>query len=339
MQRNLFAGLCFLLAFALQLQMAVFGLGLLIFLAIPWERWVPAMQGALSALVPLGLGGQFLEPGSPAWQEAARTRNQHYLLRWEWYKWLGIVAPMFLFWWWGHVAQKRDAKVLGWFCRRLAIFGTLVLVIGSALVIPPVFERLTPFQPMRMFTFIYIYMLLVGGGLLGEIFLRNVRWRWVVLFLPIAAGMYFAERAVFPGSPHIEYPGRTPRNDWVQAFLWIRTHTPNEAYFALNPHYFEDKGEDERGFRAWAERSMLADWGKDGGVASLFPDVAPRWQKEVHARDNWKHFSSKDFTRLKQDFGVTWVLLERSRAEGPAIAPDVLDCPYQNSLVYVCRIR
>ncbi|HEU5402140.1 MAG TPA: hypothetical protein VFU86_12330, partial [Terriglobales bacterium] len=35
-----FAALCFALSFVLQLQMAVFGLGLLLFLAIPWERWM-----------------------------------------------------------------------------------------------------------------------------------------------------------------------------------------------------------------------------------------------------------------------------------------------------------
>ncbi len=336
-----FTAICFALAFVLQMQMAVFGLGLLVFLALPWERWISAMRPAAFLLIPLPTFiRQFFEPGSPAWLEAARTRSQHYLLRWEWYEWLGIIAPMFLFWWWARVAEKHGETVLGWFCRRLALYGTLVLVLGSVLIIPPAFERLTPFQPMRMFTFIYIYMLLIGGGLLGEFFLRKTVWRWLIVFLPMATGMYCAERALFPASPHVEWPGQTPRNDWVQAFLWIRTNTPIDAYFTLNPHYFADRGEDTRGFRAWAWRSRMADWEKDGAVASLVPDLAPRWQKEVHARDNWARFTGSDFSRLKQDFGVNWAIVEKPPAGGKSASPpEILNCPYQNDSLFVCRIR
>ncbi|MDT8068603.1 MAG: glycosyltransferase family 39 protein [Terriglobia bacterium] len=339
----LFTGICFVVAFALQMQMAAFGLGLLVFLAIPWERWIKVLKVHPAALLLIPLPSfvrQFFEPGSPAWMEAARTRSQHYLLRWEWYEWLGIIAPMFLFWWWAHLAEKRGENVLAWFCRRLALYGTLVLVLGGALVIPPAFERLTPFQPMRMFTFIYIYMLVVGGGLLGEFFLRRTAWRWLVVFVPIAIGMYFGNWAQFPASPHIEWPGQTPKNDWVQAFLWIRNNTPTDAYFVLNPHYCRDKGEDTRGFRAWALRSSLADWEKDGAVASLVPAIAPRWQTEVHARDNWRQFQSSDFARLKQEFGVNWAVIEKPSTGGRAgPPPEILDCPYQNSSLYVCKIR
>ena len=336
----LFAAVCFALAFVLQLQMAVFGLGLLVFLAIPWERWLHALEPCCAALVPLSLVRQFFEPGSPAWQEAARTRSQHYLLRWEWYEWLGIVAPMFLLWWFARLGEKHGERTLSWFCRRLALYGTLVLIIGSALVIPPAFERLTPFQPMRMFTFIYLYMLLIGGGLLGEFVLRRVVWRWLLLFVPIVAGMYLGDRALFPNDPHVEWPGRPGQNNWVQAFLWIRENTPTNAYFTLNPHYFRDVGEDARGFRGWAERSQMSDWEKDGGVACLVPDVAPRWQREVHARDGWDHFGSVDFARLKQDFGVDWAIVEKNLPDGNARqVPGILDCPYQNPSLYVCRIR
>ncbi len=334
----LFAGLCFVLAFLLHLQMAVFGLGLLIFLCIPWEKWVRVLEPATLALIPFPFLRQFFEAGSPAWLEAARLHRQHYLLRWEWYEWLGIVAPIFIFWWWARIAEAKGKDILTWLCRRLALYAALVLVIGSLLIIPPAFERLTPFQPMRMFTFVYVYMLLLGGGLLGEFFLKKVAWRWIVVLLPLATGMYFAERALFPASLHLELPGRTPVNDWVQAFQWVRNNTPNDAYFVLNPFYVRDAGEDVHGFRAWAWRSCLADWGKDGGVACLVPDVAPRWQKEVHARDNWDRFKSSDFIRLKRDFGVGWAVIEKDGAPGKAL-PDALDCPYQNASLYVCKIR
>ena len=336
----LLVAVCFTLAFLLQLQMAVFGLGLIVFLAIPWERWIPAMGILMFGLFPGVSLGQFFQPGSPAWEEAARIHRQHYLLRWEWYEWLGIIAPMFLFWWWGRVAEKKGKSTLGWFCRRLALYGTLVLVLGSALVIPPAMERLTVFQPMRMFTFVYAYMLLIGGGLLGEFFLRRVVWRWLVVFAAIAIGMYLGERALFPASPHIEWPAHEPQNDWVKAFVWIRDNTPNDAYFVLNPHYIRDQGDDARGFRAWARRSRMADWEKDGGVACLVPSVASRWQKEVHARDNWDRFVSSDFARLKGEFGVDWAVWEKPSIGGrPGPPPEILDCPYQNPSLYVCRIR
>lgn len=338
--RYLFLAICFGLAFLMQLQMAVFGLGLIVFLAIPWEHWIPAMGVTALWVLPGASIRQFFEPGSSAWQEAARIHTQHYLLRWEWYEWLGIIAPMFLFWWWARLAEKKSESVLAWFCRRLALYGTLVLIFGSALVIPPQFERLTVFQPMRMFTLIYLYMLLLGGGLLGEFFLRKVVWRWVIVFGTIAVGMYYGERALFPASPHIEWPGRPVRNDWVDAFLWIRSNTPQDGYFAINPHYLGDKREDERGFRAWAWRSHMADWEKDGGVACLVPSVAPRWQREVHARDNWSHFGNSDFDRLKQEFGVDWVVWEKPSIGGrPGPPPTALDCLYQNPSLYVCRIK
>jgi hypothetical protein len=336
----LWCSFCFVIAFLLHLQMAVYGAGLLVFLAIPWERWVPVMRTATLALIPIPAIKHLFEPGSAAWQEAARTRSQHYLVRWEWYEWLGIIAPMLLFWWWSKLAEKQGETVLAWLSRRIALYGMLVLVIGGALILPPALERLTPFQPMRMFIFIYFFLLLLGGGLLGQFLLRRVVWRWALLFLPMVAGMYFAERGLFPASPHIEWPGRAPNNEWVEAFLWVRQNTPVDAYFALSPHYIADQNEDHRGFRSWAWRSQMADWEKDGGVVSLIPELGPRWQREVHALDGWDHLGSADFVRLHRDFGVTWTILDRRLPDGQTRQiPQNLDCPYRNRDLYVCRIR
>jgi hypothetical protein len=336
----LWCGFCFVTAFIFHLQIAIFGLGLLIFLAIPWERWIPFMRATSFALIPVGAIQHLFERGSPAWQEAARTRSQHYLVRWEWYEWLGIIAPMLIFWWWAKIADKHKLPVLAWFSRRLTLYGTIVLVVGSALILPPALERLTPTQPMRMFIFVYLYLLLLGGGLLGQFALRKVAWRWAVLFVPMAVGMYVADRELFPASPHVEWPGTTPNNSWVQAFLWIRQNTPNDAYFALNPRYYDDPGNNNRGFRAWARRSQLADWGKDAAVASILPELSLRWQREVHSLDGWEHLGSADFERLQRDFGVNWTILERNLPDGhPRQVPENLDCSYQNRDLYVCRIR
>jgi len=146
--------------------------------------------------------------------------------------------------------------------------------------------------------------------------------------------MAFAQRQEFPASPHVEWPGRVPDNPWLQAFDWIRSNTPPKAYFVIDPYYLERPGEDFHGFRALAERSVLADQLKDRSAASLSPGLADEWLKQSEAQQNWKSFSRADFVGLKERFGVDWVLFER--ASRPS--SDGLTCPYQNWQVRVCRI-
>lgn len=332
--------LFFLLAAIFHFQMALFGAALWIFLVLPWERWIPAIRRAPLAAAAIPILGRLLAPGSPAWLEATRTRSQHYLLHWEWYELLGIIAPMILLWGFGRIAARKGLSVLAWLSRRIASFGTVALILSAALILPPRFERLTPYQPMRVFILIYIFLLLIGGGLLGQFVLRRVAWRWALLFIPMSLGMFLAERALFPASPHIELPGYVFHNDWTDAFLWVRSHTPKDAYFALPPHYLSEDGEDFHGFRAWAERGQMADLDKDPGVVSLFPSLAPEWQRQVHALQDWNQFTAKDFARIQREFGVDWVVLEaRDPAGKQRSAPENLECPYQNASLYVCKIR
>ena len=136
----------------------------------------------------------------------------------------------------------------------------------------------------------------------------------------------------FPDSHHIEWPGYSTGNDWVEAFDWVKANTPVDAYFVLDPHYMSSPGEDYHGFRALAERGQLADWDKDPGVVLLFPELAVRWSHEVHALDNWKNFTAGDFHRLREQFGVGWTVLSVPIA-------GLSDCPYRSHRVMVCRIE
>jgi len=86
------------------------------------------------------------------------------------------------------------------------------------------------------------------------------------------------------------------------------------------------------GFRALAERSILADVVKDSAVATQVPRLAPRWQNEVEAQLGWDHFGVSDLMRLKSRFGVDWVIVERPGIEG-------LHCPYQNATLLVCHLQ
>ena len=157
-------------------------------------------------------------------------------------------------------------------------------------MLPPSLERLRPFEPMRYLHLLYLLFFLIAGGLLGRYVLGRKIYRWLLLFVPLSAGMFYAQRQMFPASAHLELPGVQPQNPWLQAFAWIRENTPVDALFALDPHYTTLPGEDFHGFRALAERSVLADYEKDGGMAARVPRLAPRWLKEVTASDRLAEF-------------------------------------------------
>jgi hypothetical protein len=157
-------------------------------------------------------------------------------------------------------------------------------------------------------------------------------WRWAVLFVPLCGGMWYAQRQLFPSTPHLEWPSADPQNDWVRAFLWIRQNTPLDAYFALDPDHMALDGEDQHGFRVIAERSRLADNVKDSGVVTMFPKLANTWQDQTQALHGWKSFQKADFENLKRAYGVNWVVLQNPGVAG-------LTCPYQERSLSVCQVN
>jgi len=210
----------------------------------------------------------------------------------------------------------------------LGVFSTAVFLVFSA---SHRFDNLTRLQPMRMFHLVYLLMFVMLGGLLGEYVLQSKPWRWIVLFLPLAAGMFALDRVQYAYSPHIELPGSTGGNAWLEAFRWARRNTPVDAVFALDPNYMAIRGEDTHGFRALADRSMLADAYKDSGAVTMFPQLLGDWQQQEAMLQGWRTFGPEDFARLAESSPVTWVIVESPQQGG-------LDCPYRNAAVAVCRI-
>lgn len=189
--------------------------------------------------------------------------------------------------------------MLGRACRALLLFEAIFFAVALAISIPGRFDNFAELQPMRCLHLLYILMFLCMGGLLGKFILKQSLWRWALLFLPLCLLMWYAQRETFPSSQHIELPWRASPNPWVSAFQWIRLNTPEDAYFALDPRHMAVSGEDEHGFRAIAQRSMLADAVKDSGAASMFPALSEEWQRQVNAQQGWKDFQLADFERLK----------------------------------------
>ena len=163
-------------------------------------------------------------------------------------------------------------------------------------------------------------------------------YRWLLLFVPLSTAMFYSQTQMYPASQHLELPWTAPTNPWVHTFAWIRQNTPVDALFALDPHYETLPNEDSHGFRALAERSALADYEKDGGMAARVPRLAPRWLSEVTALNGWRNFQPADFTRLKNDFGVTWIVLSRQDAQFSAPLSDAMACPFSIEQLRVCRL-
>ncbi|MBI3478318.1 MAG: hypothetical protein HY010_21515 [Acidobacteria bacterium] len=291
------------------------------------DRFPPRVLG-FAALLPFGLT---LDPPPAAYHQVALRQPSHYILRWEWYEWLGVIAPVLLFWWIARLANRRKMRNLELISRAMIPFILIALAASFVLSVPPRFEALARLQPLRCLALGYMLLVIAGAGLLGQFVLKNHWWRWLVLFVPLGVGMFAAQKQLFPASAHIEWPGATPRNPWEQAFAWIRLNTPSDALFALDPKHMDLPGEDEAGFRACAERSMLADSVKDKGATTMFPPLAVKWLEQVDDEKNWKQFQKEDFERLRQKYGVSWIVLQQP-------GPPGFDCPYSNSTVRVCRL-
>jgi hypothetical protein len=283
---------------------------------------------AMAAVFPFS--NSFATP-SPAYREAMRFHISHFLPQWQWYEWVGLIAPFAVLILLGRIARSRNLKNLERVCHAVVVYELVYFAIALIIAIPQRFEALARLQPLRSLLLVYVFMLMAIGGLFAEYILKNRVWRWLLLFLPLCAGMFVAQRQLFPSTPHIEWPWAAPKNQWEQAFLWIRQNTPVDAKFAIDPFYMEAPSEDRIGFRALAERSRLVDANKDSGAVAMFPPLADEWWEQFQAQKNWQHFPRGDLLRLQEKYQVGWTVLQAPAALG-------FPCPYANQTVTVCRV-
>jgi hypothetical protein len=332
-RRPLFAGVLLVASVVMHPIMGVLGLSYCVILWIAGSRAGHASVRSGPAIAALSVAPLWIFEGpSPAWRQALTTRDYYFIGRWTWYEWLGAIAPIFILWAIARYARRAHRLSMALLASAGAIYAAFQLAVACIVLLTPALVRLTPMQPMRYLHLVYILMALLGGGLIGEKLLRAYVWRWLVLFVPLAAGMFIAQRALFAGTTHLELPGIDAHNPWLRAFAWVRANTPADAYFALDPYYMQARGEDYHSFRALAQRSELADAVKDAAVATQVPDLAPLWVEQTQPLTGWRHFQKQDFLRLQQRFGVNWIVVQGSGVDG-------LDCPYQNEAVAVCHLQ
>jgi hypothetical protein len=310
--------------------MALFGLSLLLF--VSWPAGHKTTRIAARSATAMVLPFHLFEKPSDAWRQAALSRRYYFPLAWTWYEWLGLVAPVILVWWFARIARRHGMATLELLATRLVAFAVFQFAIAALITIPSATEQLTSFQPMRWLHIFYFLFLLMAGGLIGQFLLRGRAWRWLILFLPLAATMFYVQRDAFQYSDHVEWPGRTLKNPWAKAFLWAGVNTPKNAIFAIDPDYTRLGEDDGYGLRALAKRSVLADNKKDPGEATVFPDLAPEWQAQVNAQKGIEHFTLDQFHQLNARYGVSWTVL-------PVTATPPLECPYRNQAAQVCKVE
>src|SRR6202035_1710336 len=122
---------------------------------------------------------------SETYRAFLQTRPYFFILRWQWYEWLGIFLPLAVLWWFSRLARKHRMTRLELICRALVIYGLVYFLLALVMTIPPRLLALDRYQPMRSLQLLYALLFLIIGGLLGQRILRGRWWRWMLLFVPL----------------------------------------------------------------------------------------------------------------------------------------------------------
>ena len=334
-RRYSLAGALTLITAAIHPQMAAY----LIFLGgVLWamDRFAPAVRqaspktaGVTAGVVPIGF---HLAAAQGAYREALYARDFYFLSTWTWYDWLGLLAPLAFLAWFTQHRVRGTSPAFARLSAALIPFGLVSIAAGAVISSTHKLDMMARLQPLRCFHLITLIFMLFFACMLGEYLAKDRRWAIPAIVVPLAALMFLVNRATYPHSAHIEWPGRASSpNAWVATLLWVRQNTPQDAIFAVDSHYFLDPDVDVHGFRTISERAELADYYKDGGVVAIFPNLAGEWKQMTSATAGLNHFTAPDFTRLAHEFPVTWTVIH-----GPP--PAGMDCPYQQRGYVVCRI-
>lgn len=335
-----------LLGFAFHPLMATYGTGLVVMLRLArTHRATLWMAVASCAALLIAAAMQLASaPSSAAVLAADTSRYYWFLSRWQWFELLGIIGPAIILL--AFATQrlanfKPGTRLLARAALGLLASGVLVaLCCGQEHFAAHPIARL---QPLRVLWSVYALLpLLLGASLASRARVlaskqRSQTVRSALRFMPTgviattALIFLLAQCGSFPASPHIELPGRTNSNPWVQAFVWSRDHTANTALFALDARYVNRDGEDAQNFRAISLRSSLPDFSKDGGEAAIRASLADSWLPAAEAQRDLIALTPAEREARLRPFAPDWLILAST-------AKTTSPCPYDNGTVKVCRM-
>ena len=277
-------------------------------------------------------------PATEAMHQAALSRAYWFPGQWQPTEWVGVVVPVALlaFFFLRHASGSPSDEDHS----RRVVAGAALCAAALALLVAGLFAHesstnllIAQLQPMRTLLLVYAVLFVLLGGSIMETKQAALRTGLALVFFSgTAAGMVFLQTGLYEASGWFEWPGRAPVNGYEQAFLWARTHTPQDALFGMDAAYTVAHGEDAQCFRAIAERDAVPDAAKDGGVASVSPALADVWLAGRTAQAGL-NTATDDVRRSRLlPMGVSWVVL-------PASAETALPCPFRDAATKVCRLR
>lgn len=295
-------------------------------------QWIAYCAVTMAALLAATLVLRFAPATPAAYMEVARTRTYWFLSTWHWYEFVGLIAPMLV------VATFSARALLSANDTVRSLAHTGLIVGGLSILIASLFARMdmpgyavAKLQPLRAYQIVDVITILLVGAMLGRFVLKHIAWRWAIMFTVSGCLMSLIQLVTFPNSSHLEWPWRPPANAWEQAFVWSRDHTAKDAVFAMDADYINAPGEDAQNFRAIAERSAIPDYSKDGGIASIAPDLSAEWLRGESAQTALNHLADQPHIAALRSLGAQWMVLSLG-------ATTTLHCDYMNREVKVCRL-
>jgi len=266
---------------------------------------------------------------SSAYREAALSRTYYFLSGWHWYEIVGLLAPILLMAWVWAKAETRSR--IAHISAASVLAGSTALLISLCFVHSSSPDFLMRIQVLRVFHLVYLLGLVLIGGVVGERFWESRRWTVAILFAAAGIGMYAGARISYSSSPHIQLPFWATASSQGLILNWIRLNTPTDAVFAADPVLQRQINQDDLGFRATTERSILTDV-KDEGIASLFPNVADAWATRRNAQIGLNRLTDTQIVVRLKPYGVSWLLL-------PANKDTAFSCPYRDNGIAVCQLK
>ncbi|HWT64863.1 MAG TPA: hypothetical protein VN151_02020, partial [Terracidiphilus sp.] len=181
-----------ILSFVLHPIMGLLGISFSCSVAVTqWEPvyvWLRSLRDSLAAAVPLGW---IFESPTPIWRKALATRSYFFLYQWQWYEWLGALAPIALFCVLRYLSLKRGDQRMERFATAVLVYALFQQALAMFVLATPSLVRLTPMQPMRYLHLVYVFMVLIAGGLLGQHLLKASAARWAAFLLLVNGGMLY----------------------------------------------------------------------------------------------------------------------------------------------------
>lgn len=312
---------------------------LLVMMSTGGRRGVLAGAGFCVGLVFVACVASVCSPAEPmAASIAALSRTYWFPAEWRWYELAGLIAPLGLL-----AAYIRFERMLrppaSALISATLLFGTTALVIAAAFCRTAMASHaIAPLQPLRAFHLVYLVLVIVLGAEFGDRMLRRRKALWACVIVLAAVPLYMAERNTYSSSSHLEFGIGRSANRWVRGFRWIAANTSRDAVFALDSDYIDAPHEDAQTFRSIAERSSVPDFSKDGGEASIAPDLAAEWLAGANAQkhlDGGASVAPEEADRVRASklagTGADWIVLQ-------ANSPTALACSYSNEALKVCRL-